>query len=138
MERRTGRKGKSAKKPRLMHARRSPRKAKPKSPVQDAQTRIDALERELAEALEREAAAGEVLQVISSSPGVLDAVFATMLENATRFCSEKFGILWLYQEGGFRCVALHTAPPALAEQYHRQPMAYPPPGTGLHHLAETR
>ena len=61
-----------------------------------------------------------------------------MLENATRLCSAKFGILWLYQDGGFRCVSLHNAPPALAEQYHRQPMAYPPPGTGLRHLAETR
>ena len=138
MKRRTGREGKSAKKRRVTHARRSSRKAKPKNSVQAPQTRIDALERELAEALEREGAAGEVLQVISSSHGDLDAVFATMLENATRLCSAKFGILWLYQEGGFRCVALHNAPPALAEQYHRQPMAYPPPGTGLHHLAETR
>jgi GAF domain-containing protein len=138
MKRRAGNRSKSAKKPRPIFAQRSPRKVKPKSSVQNAQTRIDALERELAEALEREAAAGEVLQVISSAHGDLDAVFATMLENATRLCSAKFGILWLYQDGGFRCVSLHNAPPALAKQYHRQPMAYPPPGTGLHHLAETR
>ena len=115
MKRRAGSSSKSAKKPRLIFARRSPRKVKPKSSVQTAQTRIDALERELAEALEREAAAGEVLQVISSAHGDLDAVFATMLENATRLCSAKFGILWLYQDGGFRCVALHNAPPALAK-----------------------
>jgi GAF domain-containing protein len=79
-----------------------------------------------------------VLQVISRSPGELEPVFQAMLANAVRICEAKFGILWLCEGGGFRCVALHNAPPAFAEQYRRQPMVYPVPGTGLRRLSETR
>ena len=93
---------------------------------------------ELAEALKQQTAASEVLSVISSSPGDLEPVFQTMLANATQICEAKFGVLWLCEGGGFRCVALHNAPPAFAEQYRRQPVVHPVPGTGLRRLSETR
>jgi len=93
---------------------------------------------ELRESLQQQTATSEVLQVVSSSPGELEPVFGAMLANATRICEAKFGILWLREGDGFRCVALHNAPPAFAQQYRRQPIVYPVPGTGLRRLSETR
>ena len=92
---------------------------------------------DLSEALEQQTATSEVLKVISSSPGELEPVFEAMLENATRICEAKFGILFLSEGDTFRTVALYGAPPAFAEARQREPVIRAGPGISLHRAATT-
>jgi hypothetical protein len=75
----------------------------------------------LSETLEQQTATSEVLQVISSSPGELEAVFQAMLGNAVRLCQAKFGNLFLRDGDDFRIAAAHNTPAALVEERRRVP-----------------
>src|SRR5205085_3652751 len=57
---------------------------------------------DLSESLEQQTATSEVLRVISSSPGELDAVFTAVLSNVTRICGAKFALLWLAEDDRLR------------------------------------
>jgi GAF domain-containing protein len=65
------------------------------------------LRRELAEALDQQTAASEVLRVISSSPGELHSVFQPMLANAIKLCDATYGAMWLRQGDSFRNAGFH-------------------------------
>ena len=93
---------------------------------------------ELRESLQQQTATADVLRVISSSPGELEPVFEAMLENATRLCEAKYGMLWLFEDGGFRPVALHGVPPALAEERRRDTILQPEPDVPLARLPRTK
>jgi GAF domain-containing protein len=91
---------------------------------------------ELRQSLEQQTATAEVLRVISSSPGDLGPVFQTMLENATRICEAKCGMLVLREGDLFRHVALYGAPPAFAEYRAKNPtIRYDPKMVSMRALA---
>jgi GAF domain-containing protein len=91
---------------------------------------------ELRESLQQQTATADVLKVISSSPGDLQPVFQAMLENATRICEARFGVMWLSEGGGFQSVAVH-GPAAHVESRRRQPLIHPGPELPLGRLAHT-
>src|SRR5215471_573351 len=118
------------------------RKAMPKrrnATSMRAESESARLRRERDEALERESATSEVLRLISKSPGDLELVFRSILENATRICEAKFGVLHLYEGGGFRVGATHNAPSAFAQAMaQREPIFRPSPQHPLARVAATK
>src|SRR6266567_474267 len=80
----------------------------------------------LDEALAREAATAEVLQVINSSPGELAPVFDAMLEKALALCGASFGMMNTYNGEQFHAAAVRGVPEALAEFRRRNPLVFLP------------
>jgi class 3 adenylate cyclase len=81
---------------------------------------------DLTEALEQQTATSDVLQVISSSPGDLEPVFAAMLENAVRICDASFGNIFRWEDDAMHLVAIHNTPRAFAEFRRRSPLISSP------------
>ncbi len=114
-----------------------PTKAKRAPADVDLEKEIAALRLELAEALERQTATSEVLKVISGSPGDLEPVFQSLLENATRVCGANFGTMHLIEGDVARRAALHNVPPAYADELATRTWR-PHPKSGLGQVIRTK
>jgi signal transduction histidine kinase len=88
---------------------------------------------ETREALERQTATTEVLQLINASAGHLTPVFDAMLEKALRLCDVAFGSLLRFDGSCFHRVATRNFPAVLADR--NQPLT-PYPGSALARLTQ--
>ena len=92
---------------------------------------------DLSESLAQQKATFEVLKVISSSPGQLEPVFRAILENATRICEAKIGILFRFDDGAYTAVATLGITAAYNEYLNRGPIRAGPK-TGLGRVAASK
>jgi two-component system, NtrC family, sensor kinase len=93
---------------------------------------------ELRESLEQQTATSEILSVISSSPGRLEPVFQSTLDNAVRICEAKFGFMNLYDSNTWRIIAVHGAVPAYTEFLQQRGYKRPGPETVVSRIATTK
>jgi GAF domain-containing protein len=121
-------------------------------PPAELEKKLDARTRELAEArmqlaearehlskaLEQQTATSEVLRVISSSPGELEPVFQGVLENATRICEAKFGVMFYYQDGALRPAAELNVPTAYSEFMRQRGPHQLAAGSTFEHVFRTK
>src|SRR6516164_2999873 len=125
-------KARSRKAKTLKAARRS------SSSVAGQETEVARFHRERDEALERETATSEVLHLISKSPGNLELVFRSILENATRICEAKFGILFRVDGEHFKFAAEVGTPPEFAEFERQRGPFTPTPGALMERCVRTK
>nr|UXE45996.1 hypothetical protein Hi04_10k_c5482_00042 [uncultured bacterium] len=118
-----------------MSATRDSTLANPDQRIADLERQVAEYKAERDEALERETASAEVLQVINSSPGDLAPVFDTVLQKALSLCNAGLGVIARFDGTGFHWVSArgiadeHLANPAIVLGGQQ-----PSPGMSFHRL----
>jgi signal transduction histidine kinase len=90
------------------------------SPLAEPASRIEDLERQLKEALEQQAATGEILRLISSSPNDVRPVLDAVAESAARLCRADDVIIRLVEGTTNRLAAHHGSIPVLPTRIEMQ------------------
>ena len=98
--------------------------------IEELRRQLDERTAQLGEALKRETATAEVVQVINSSPGDLAPVFEAILEKAVRLCEAALGILWTYDGEFFHAAATHGVSSQFAEFLREPQRGGPDTGIG--------
>jgi signal transduction histidine kinase len=102
----------------------------------DLENKVEQRTAELSESLQQQTATADVLQVISSSPGDLQPVLQSVLENATRICGANFGTMHLWDGDSFNIAADYNVPAAFAALRDRLQIS-PHPESGLAAVVRT-
>jgi GAF domain-containing protein len=102
------------------------------------ETEVARLTRELNQAREEQTATSEVLQIISSSPDSLEAVFAAMLEKAVRICDANFGAIYNWDGAALRLAATHNSQPAFAAELRKYGPRRPDAEGPIGHMVTTK
>ncbi len=110
-------------------------KADPQQIIAELRRELAACEVERDEAIARQAATTQVLQLINASPGDLAPVFGAMLEHALRLCEGSFGFVTVYNGARFDRAVQRGVPDALAE-YFKTGIDQPRPGDAHWRLLE--
>jgi GAF domain-containing protein len=106
--------------------------------VAGKETAVARLTHERDEALLREAANSEILRLISKSPGDLELVFRSILENATRICEAKFGTLYRFDGKTFHFAAEVGTPAEYVEFQKQRGPFQSLPGGHLERIMQTK
>ena len=123
-------------KPKRSAATKAPGDRRP-SPLSQG-IKVARLTRERDEALQRETATSDILQLVSETPGNLELAFRAFLERATRICEANFGTLLLCENGFYHHVAFHNAPPAFVEARRQNPLISMTDNTALGRLTKRK
>jgi signal transduction histidine kinase len=94
-------------------------------PERTAPLEVAELSRELAEAVEQQAATSEVLEVIGRSAFELEPVFETVVRHAVRLCGADAGMIYQLQGDVYRLAFLLGGSPEYREFITETPIAAP-------------